>query len=268
MMAATRPRKRFGQHFLHDGNILDKIVAAIAPAPGQRMVEIGPGRGALTARLIDAVEHLDVIEIDRDLASALPGAIASPKLAIHEADALQFDFAALCPDERPLRLVGNLPYNISTPLLFHLLGFGRLFADIHAMVQKEVAQRIAAVPGNRTYGRLTVAVQARCSVETLFHIRPASFTPPPKIDSSLIRLIPDPGKLARIESETLFDTVVRAAFGKRRKQLGNALGGLLTAEQIASADIDPGTRAEQLGIEQFVALGNLCRRLNIRPQSG
>ena len=267
-MEATRPRKRFGQHFLHDANILAKIVAAIAPGPEQRLVEIGPGRGALTARLIDSVEHLDVIEIDRDLAAALPGIIKSENLTIHAADALQFDFAALRIDQRPLRLVGNLPYNISTPLLFHLLAYGSLFADLHAMVQKEVALRMTAKPGNKTYGRLSVAVAARCSVETLFHIRPGSFTPAPKVDSSLIRLVPEPDKLARIDSEPLFDAIVRAAFGKRRKRLSNALDGMLSAEQIASVDIDPGNRAEQLDVEQFVALGNLCRRLNIQPQSG
>jgi len=252
-----RPRKHFGQHFLHDHNILDKIIAAIHPQAGQHFVEIGPGHGAMTHRLIEHIDALHVIEIDRDLAATLPAAIASEKLTVHEADALSFDFEKLRPDNTLLRLTGNLPYNISTPLLFHILDYNELFADIHVMLQKEVAQRIAAGPGNRTYGRLSVAIAARCEIKSLFHIRPGSFTPPPRVDSSFIRLRPDAAKRARIAQPDAFDRVVRHAFGQRRKRLSNSLGDLLTAAQIESADIDPGSRAEKLTVDEFVTLGNL-----------
>ena len=198
-MNYNRPRKRFGQHFLHDRNILDKMIAAIHPEPGQQFIEIGPGRGAMTCLLIELIDALHVIEIDRDLAAALPDIITSPKLTIHEADALSFDFGNLRPESHtPLRLAGNLPYNISTPLLFHILGYDELFTDIHVMLQKEVAQRIAAEPGSRTYGRLSVAIAARCEIETLFNIKPGSFTPPPRVDSSFIRLRPNASKRTRI----------------------------------------------------------------------
>jgi len=253
-----RPRKRFGQHFLHDRNILDKMIAAIHPEPGQQFIEIGPGRGAMTGLLIESIDTLHVIEIDRDLAAELPNLIASPKLTIHVADALSFDFDKLRPKSpAPLRLAGNLPYNISTPLLFHILGYDELFTDIHVMLQKEVAQRIAAEPGSRTYGRLSVAMAARCEIETLFHIKPGSFTPPPRVDSSFIRLRPDTSKRSRILRQDAFDHVVRQAFGQRRKRLSNSLGDLLTATQIESVDVDPGIRAEQLTVEKFIALGNL-----------
>jgi len=257
-MNDNRPRKRFGQHFLHDRNILDKIIAAIHPQPGQQFVEIGPGRGAMTRLLIETIDTLHAIEIDRDLAAALPDNIASTKLIAHEADALSFDFARLRPAEgAPLRLAGNLPYNISTPLLFHILSYDELFSDIHVMLQKEVAQRIAAGPGNRTYGRLSVAIAARCEIEMLFHIKPGSFTPPPRVDSSFICLRPDASKRARILQPEAFDHVVKQAFGQRRKRLSNSLGGLLSSRQIESVGIDPGMRAEQLTVEEFITLGNL-----------
>ncbi len=256
-MKTHRPRKQFGQNFLHDQNILDKIITAIHPLPGQHFVEIGPGHGAMTQRLIEPVDTLDVIEIDRDLAAALPAAIASDKLTVHTTDALKFDFEQLRQGHAPLRLVGNLPYNISTPLLFHILGYDELFADIHVMLQKEVAQRIAAGPGSRTYGRLSVAIAARCEVESLFHIKPGSFTPSPRVDSSFIRLRPDASKRARIAQPDAFDRIVKHAFGQRRKRLSNALRDLLTAAQIESVGVDSGARAEQLTVEEFVSLGNL-----------
>jgi len=256
-MNNIRPRKRFGQHFLHDRNILDKIITAIDPQAGQHFIEIGPGRGALTRLLIDSVKTLDVIEIDRDLAAALPEIVPSPKLTIHATDALKFDFGKLRPDDAPLRLVGNLPYNISTPLLFHILSYDELLTDIHVMLQKEVAQRIAAEPGSRTYGRLSVAIAARCEIKTLFHIKPGSFMPPPRVDSSLIRLRPDASRRTRILQQAAFDLVVKRAFGQRRKQLSNALDGLLTSAKIKSAGIDPSNRAEQLSVAEFISLGNL-----------
>ena len=207
-MNGRPPRKHFGQHFLHDRNILDKIVTAIRPEADQHFVEIGPGRGALTRPLLELCASLHAVEIDRDLAAALPDYIASPALTVHVADALRFDFAALRPATGRLRLAGNLPYNVSTPLLFHILGYDELFGDIHVMLQKEVAQRIVAGPGSRTYGRLGVAITARCEVETLFHIRPGSFTPPPRVDSSFIRLRPDAANRPRIRHPQAFDPVL------------------------------------------------------------
>ncbi len=256
-MSSTHPRKRFGQHFLHDQNILDKIIAAIHPQPGQHFVEIGPGRGAMTRPLIECIDALHVIEIDRDLAAALPSVITSPKLTVHEADALKFDFSKLQPGNGPLRLAGNLPYNLSTPLLFHILSYNELFTDIHVMLQKEVAQRIAAEPGNRTYGRLSVSIAARCEIRSLFHIKPGSFTPPPRVESSFICLRPTAAKRARINNPETFDQIVKHAFGQRRKRLSNALKSLLSAAEIESAGINPGARAEQLTVEEFIALGNL-----------
>jgi 16S rRNA (adenine1518-N6/adenine1519-N6)-dimethyltransferase len=256
-MNENRPRKHFGQHFLHDQNILNKIIAAINPEPGQTFVEIGPGRGAMTRLLINNIDTLHAIEIDRDLASALPSRIASTQLTVHQADALRFNYNTLGSSDAPLRLAGNLPYNISTPLLFHILSYGELFTDIHVMLQKEVAQRIAAGPGNRTYGRLSVAIAARCEIETLFHIKPGSFTPPPRVDSTFIRLRPDAHKRSLIMQFDAFDLVVKHAFGQRRKRLSNALGNLLTGAKIESVGIDPGARAEQLTVEEFISLGNL-----------
>ena len=255
-MTHPRPRKRFGQHFLHDENILDKIMTAVAPESGQHFVEIGPGRGALTVRIAELAGRLDVIEIDRELAAAMTSVVSSPALVVHECDALVFDFSALPHEPARLRLVGNLPYNISTPLLFHLLDFADLFADLHVMLQKEVALRIAAMPGTKTYGRLSVAVAARCNIDLLFNIRPGSFTPPPRVDSSFIRLVPDADKRDRIHDPAAFDRILRAAFGQRRKRLSNALHGLLSQEEICAAGVDPAQRAEQLDVDQFVALGN------------
>ncbi len=256
-MSAHRPRKHFGQHFLHDRNILDKIIAAIAPEQSQHFVEIGPGRGAMTRPLLERIDTLNAIEIDRELAAALPATINSPKLRVHAADALNFDFSTLARDDTQLRLAGNLPYNISTPLLFHILEFDTLFSDIHVMLQKEVAQRIAAGPGSKTYGRLTVGIAARCEVDLLFDIKPGSFTPPPRVDSSFIRLRPIAAKRSRITRQDAFNRVVKQAFGQRRKQLSNTLRGLLTAAEIKSVGIDPSTRAENLTVEEFIALGNL-----------
>ena len=255
-MNNIRPRKRFGQHFLHDRNILDKIITAIDPQAGQHFIEIGPGRGRIDTPADRFRRYAGCHRNRSRPGGRTPGVIASPKLTIHEADALNFDFGKLRPNDAPLRLVGNLPYNISTPLLFHILGYDNLLTDIHVMLQKEVAQRIAAEPGNRTYGRLSVAIAARCEIETLFHIKPGSFTPAPRVDSSLIRLRPDASRRTRILQQDAFDLVVKKAFGQRRKRLSNALDGVLTAARIESAGIDPGKRAEQLSVEEFISLGN------------
>jgi len=248
------PRKRFGQNFLHDGNIIERILTSLAPAPGDHFVEIGPGQGAITRPLSERVQRLEVIEIDRDLAAALAASEWANAITIHQGDALKFDFAALTAAPGSLRLVGNLPYNISTPLLFHILESHHLFRDLHVMLQKEVVQRMTAAPGSKTYGRLTVALAARCSVESLFVIRPGSFFPAPKVDSAFARLTPLPQPLISAEHSDIFDTVVRNAFSQRRKQLGNALSNVLTPEQIIATDIDPKARAENLDVTDFVRL--------------
>lgn len=256
-------RKRFGQNFLHDANVVGRILAAVEPQASDFFVEIGPGQGALTRPLNQRCGKLDVIEIDRDLAATLQQQDWANNIDVHLADALKFDFgiltAALGDSCNGLRLVGNLPYNISTPLLFHILDSAHLFRDIHVMLQKEVVQRMAAGPGNRTYGRLSVALAARCTVQSLFIIKPGAFRPAPKVQSAFARLTPLPQPLVATEDWTLFDTVLRSAFGQRRKQLGNALQGILSAADIVSAGIDPKTRAEQLGVDDFVALTQAAR---------
>jgi 16S rRNA (adenine1518-N6/adenine1519-N6)-dimethyltransferase len=261
-MSERPARKQFGQHFLHDRNIIDKIIEAINPAAADHFVEIGPGQGAMTLPLLQRAAKVDAIEIDRDLAADLTAQNRDPRLTIHQADALKFDFGTLGQPNQPMRLAGNLPYNISSPLLFHLLSQGHLFSDIHVMLQKEVVSRMTAPPGNRTYGRLTVSLAARCRVELLFHIKPGSFRPPPRVDSSFVRLVPDATLRDRIDDERDFDRIVRAAFSVRRKRLSNALKGHLDAAQIESVDIDPGTRAEQLDVAAFIRLANLLSASN------
>ena len=247
-----RPRKRFGQHFLHDPAVIERIVAAIAPRQGDALVEIGPGRGALTDPMMRHVDRIDIIEIDRDLAAALRDRYADrPALRVHEGDALEFDFAGLARERGcKLRVVGNLPYNISTPLLFQLLEAGDAIVDMHFMLQKEVVDRIVAAPGNRQYGRLGVMLAPRVQATKLMDIGPGAFQPPPKVWSAIVRLdmradVPPWATLPQ------FGAVVAAAFGQRRKTLRNALGGLLSAAQIAAAGIDPGARAETLAAVDF-----------------
>lgn len=255
-MTAARPRKHFGQHFLHDRNIIDKIIASIAPAGDQHFVEIGPGRGALTLPLLAKVGRLDVIEIDRALATDLRARSTDPRLIVHQADALKFDLASLDPAPGRLRLVGNLPYNISSPLLFHFLAQAAWLMDLHVMLQREVVDRMAASPGSRKYGRLTVALAARCRVERLFNIRPGSFSPPPKVDSTLVRLTPDPALRAQIDDERLFDRLVSQAFSMRRKRIANALRGAASAADLTGQGVDPGSRAENIPPAKYVQLAN------------
>jgi 16S rRNA (adenine1518-N6/adenine1519-N6)-dimethyltransferase len=254
-----RPRKRFGQNFLHDPGVIARIVRAINPQPGDRLVEIGPGQGAITIALLEAAGELDAIELDRDLLEPLREKCAGlGELRLHSGDALRFDFRRLAGDGPPLRVTGNLPYNISTPLLFHLLDQADVIRDMHFMLQKEVVQRMAAGPGGRDYGRLSVMVQVRCEVESLFEIGPGAFNPPPKVDSALVRLTPrqlpeltprDPGLLAQI---------VAQAFSQRRKTLRNTLKPLLPAERIEAAGLDPTQRPEQISPAQYVALADLA----------
>lgn len=250
------PRKRFGQHFLHDPGVLARIVAAIAPKPGEALVEIGPGEGALTEPLLAAGATLTVVELDRDLAARLR-ARQDPRLTVVEADALAVDLGALAAaGGAPLRLVGNLPYNVSSPILFHCLDHLAAIADMHFMLQKEVVDRMAAPPGDKTYGRLSVMLQARCAVVPLFDVGPGAFRPPPKVDSAVVRLLPRPAGELPVPDAERFAAVVKAAFAQRRKTLRNALSGLLDADRIAAAGIDPGSRAEQVPVEGFVALAS------------
>ncbi|RRQ22330.1 16S rRNA (adenine(1518)-N(6)/adenine(1519)-N(6))-dimethyltransferase RsmA [Thiohalobacter thiocyanaticus] len=257
MNAAHRPRKRFGQNFLHDPGSIERILAAIDPQPGQALVEIGPGRGALTWQLLERLGRLEVIELDRDLCARLdterhahPG-----ELIIHSADALKTDFCGL-EQPPPLRVVGNLPYNISTPLLFHLLGQAGCIRDMHFLLQKEVVERMAAAPGGRDYGRLSVMLQMLCEVEPLFTVGPGAFHPPPKVDSACVRLIPLPTPRYVIDPDTFADRT-RLAFAHRRKTLRNNLKGELHTEQLEAAGIDPGRRAETLSLEEFARLSTL-----------
>ncbi|WP_293002423.1 16S rRNA (adenine(1518)-N(6)/adenine(1519)-N(6))-dimethyltransferase RsmA [Nevskia sp.] len=246
-------KKRFGQHFLHDPYVLDRIVRTVNPQPADALIEIGPGRGALTRLLIAKLDRLRVIEIDRDVIAPLRAACGdSPKLEIHLEDALNVDFAQFIAD-RPLRLVGNLPYNISTPLLFHLLRYVGSVRDMHFMLQKEVVDRMCAEPGSDDYGRLTVTLAARADCVSLFDVGPGAFNPPPKVDSAVVRLTPRPAPFP-LTDLAAYDRIVTAAFGQRRKTLSNGLKGLLTTAQIAAVDIDPGIRAEQLAPQAFARL--------------
>ena len=253
-----RTRKRFGQHFLHDQNTILRILRAIDPQPGDNLVEIGPGEGALTLPLLRACQNLTAIELDRDLLAPLQRR-ASPigRLEIINADILEFDLESL-PMEGPLRLVGNLPYNISTPLMFHLLDSVTRIRDMHFMLQKEVAQRIVAAPGDRHYGRLSVMLQYRCECQYLFEVAPECFRPPPKVDSAVIRLLPLAAPAYDIGDYATFSSIVQTAFGQRRKTIANSLKGLLSRQLIADCGIDPGLRAENLALADFASLSRAC----------
>ena len=255
-------KKSLGQHFLHERGIVDKLVLAIDPRPGDRIVEIGPGQGALTFPLLARHGALTAIEFDRDLLEPLTAAAkAHGDLTLIQADVMNVDFSALAGDaaagEGQIRLVGNLPYNLSSPILFHALDHAAAVRDMHFMLQKEVVDRMAAGPGSKVYGRLSVMLQAYCTVTALFNVGPGAFRPPPKVDSAVVRLVPHPREQIGINNRLRFAEVVRAAFGQRRKTLRNALGSVCTAEEIAAAGIDPQRRAEQLDVADFVRLANL-----------
>ena len=271
-MPHLQPKKRFGQHFLHDRGIVQRILDAFDPQPGETLVEIGPGPGALTRPLLERCALLHVIELDRDLAarlradfdrwlparpaSPIPGLVPSAQLVVHEADALKFDFCSLVPTGGALRIIGNLPYNISTPLLFHLLDQRHCIADMLFMLQKEVVDRMAAAPGNKDYGRLSVMLQWQLRVEKLFDVRPGAFTPPPKVDSSVVRLVPHALPPIQVRDADAFARVVRAAFAQRRKTLRNNLKGLMSSETLEALGIDPQRRAETLTLGEFAAVAN------------
>jgi 16S rRNA (adenine1518-N6/adenine1519-N6)-dimethyltransferase len=251
------PRKRFGQHFLHDPSAIARIVSAIAPAPGQHLVEIGPGLGAITRPVLEAVGDLDVIELDRDLIPELRAHCGEAgELRIHQADALKFDLVELAGD-RQLRVIGNLPYNISTPLLFHLLLARDAIVDMHFMLQKEVVDRMVAQPGGKTYGRLSVMLQAHCEMRRLFDVKPGAFRPPPKVMSAIVRLEPHRRAAFPIPDPARFAEVVQRAFGQRRKTLRNALKGLVDPTGFEAAGVDPSARAETLPPAAF---GRLAER--------
>jgi len=251
-----RARKRFGQHFLHDPGVVARIVRAIAPQAGDTVVEIGPGLGALTAPLLAAAGALTVIELDRDLIPHLRAACGgNPALTVIQADALRVNYTQLAAGRR-LRLAGNLPYNISTPLLFHLLGHAAAIQDMTFMLQKEVVRRICAVPDTADYGRLTVTVAARAGSAELFTVGPGAFQPPPQVDSAVVRITPRPAPFP-IHDLARYDRLVTLAFGQRRKTLGNALRGAMTPAAFAAARIDPRARGETLSPEQFARLANV-----------
>lgn len=250
-----RARKRFGQHFLHDPGVIARIVAAIDPRPGERIVEIGPGLGALTGPLLERSGRVEVVEIDRDVIPELERRTAGRgELVIHNMDVLETDFRALRGTGAPLRVCGNLPYNISTPLLFHLLAAGDAVQDMHFMLQKEVVERMAAVPGSKVYGRLSVMLQLACTVEPLLDVPPEAFRPPPKVDSAVVRLLPRPPGERPLAEQATIARLVRAAFGQRRKTLSNALDGVATIAEMQAAGIDPRTRAEQVAPQAYVDL--------------
>jgi 16S rRNA (adenine1518-N6/adenine1519-N6)-dimethyltransferase len=254
----VRARKRFGQHFLHDPGVLRRIVEAIDPRPGERLVEIGPGRGALTLPLLARCGRLEAIEIDRDLAPLLAQkAAGAGELVVHEADALEVDFAALRGDGPKLRVCGNLPYNISTPLLFHLVESRASISDMHFMLQKEVVDRIVAPPGGKTYGRLTVMLAASCAATALFRVGRGAFQPPPAVDSAVVRLVPHASAPFPLPDPDRFARVVAAAFSMRRKTIRNGLRGLVDAGQFAAAGIDAGRRPETLAPAEFARLAAL-----------
>jgi 16S rRNA (adenine1518-N6/adenine1519-N6)-dimethyltransferase len=258
----SRPKKRYGQHFLHDPGSIERIVRAINPLPGERLVEIGPGRGAITRALLAAAGGLDVIEIDADVLPQLQARCTGlPGLRIHQANALEFDLAALRGSGPRLRLVGNLPYNISTPLLFRLVEQLDSIADMHFMLQKEVVARMAAAPGDADYGRLTVMLAPHVRVRPLFDIGTGAFSPPPRVVSTFFALDPLRAPPFAIESPGQYARVVAAAFAQRRKMLRNSLSGLLDGDGIQAAGIDPRERPENLAPEQFAALAaELARR--------
>jgi 16S rRNA (adenine1518-N6/adenine1519-N6)-dimethyltransferase len=251
-----RPRKRFGQHFLHDRNVVGRIVATLAPQASDHVVEIGPGTGALTRELLARVAHLDAVELDRDLIARLESDFPRERLSLHQGDALKFDFCKIASGSGKLRLIGNLPYNISTPLLFHLLDQSGCIQDMLFMLQKEVVERLRAAPGGKDYGRLSVMIQYRCAVEKLFDVAPGAFTPPPKVDSAVVRLVPHAKSPVAVDDPTRFALLVRAAFASRRKTLRNNMRGLLTAEDLLAVGIDPVRRAETLSLAEFAALSN------------
>jgi 16S rRNA (adenine1518-N6/adenine1519-N6)-dimethyltransferase len=253
------PRKRFGQHFLKDKNVLDRIVERFAPGDNQIIAEIGPGTGALTERLLDRVNHLAAVELDRDLAAALQRKHPPERLTVIQEDILNFNIRSLLPDDGEgdkVRLIGNLPYNISTPLLFHLLKSVDHVEDMVFMLQKEVAQRLSAAPGSKIYGRLTVMAALKLECHPLFDVPPNAFDPPPKVNSTVLHLTPRIQN-REIRNQSRLDEIVRCAFSQRRKTLRNSLQNVVNDAQFEAAGIDSSRRAETLSVQEFIGLGNV-----------
>jgi len=251
-----KPRKRFGQNFLHDARIIQRIVSSIAPKENEPLLEIGPGQGALTEVLLPHKPTLTAVELDRDLAAMLRIKFANhPHFTLREGDALQLDLSDLHVTPGKLRVVGNLPYNISTPLMFHLLAQREYIRDMHFMLQKEVVQRLAAEPGNKDYGRLSIMAQYYCHVIHLFDVPPGAFFPPPKVMSAIVRLQPRAPELLAHDTDTL-SKLVNIAFQQRRKTLRNTLKTIASEQQIIAAGINPDARAETLSVTDFVRLAN------------
>jgi 16S rRNA (adenine1518-N6/adenine1519-N6)-dimethyltransferase len=253
MHAGHVARRRFGQNFLVDPHYVGRIVDAVAPRPGDNLVEIGPGLAALTRALLDRAGHLRAVEIDRDLAARLQTELGPRGLDLVVADALEVDFSGFGPD---LRVVGNLPYNISSPLLFHLAHHEAVLRDVHVMLQKEVVSRMTAAPATPDYGRLSVMLQVRFAVTRLFTVPPGAFRPAPKVESALARLVPLGSAKPRIAQPDLFERIVAASFGQRRKTLRNALRTVCDERDLAAVGIDAGARGETLAVDDFVRLAN------------
>jgi len=250
-------KKRFGQNFLHDEAVISDIVDAINPEPGENLVEIGPGLGALTEPVIERAKKLTVVELDRDLAERLRHhPFLAPHLTIYETDALNFDFAQLATDEKPLRIFGNLPYNISTPLIFHLLTFKDKVQDMQFMLQKEVVQRMAAEPHCKAYGRLSIMTQYQCQVIPVMEIGPEAFKPAPKVDSAIVRLVPHSDIKNPVKDIAALNTVCLAAFNQRRKTIRNGFKNLISVAQLEALNIDANLRPENLTLDDYILLAN------------
>lgn len=263
MSTQHRARKRFGQNFLSDPGIIQRIIQSINPKPGQRLIEIGPGLGALTCPILNIAEEMDVIELDRDIVPKLQlncglDAVQNNKLRIHNVDVLQFDFAGLGYKE-PLRIIGNLPYNISTPIIFHLVEYSSLIQDMYFMLQKEVVLRLAAKPDTSNYSRLSVMAQYHFQVDALFLVPPESFEPIPKVESAIVRLVPHAEKPVQVDDDKAFKKLVTQAFSQRRKTLRNVLKDTCSAAQLESIGIDPSSRAQSLTLQQFADIYKVIR---------
>ncbi|MDF7670152.1 16S rRNA (adenine(1518)-N(6)/adenine(1519)-N(6))-dimethyltransferase RsmA [Orbaceae bacterium ESL0721] len=254
-------RKRFGQNFLHDEFIIESIIAAIQPKPDQALVEIGPGLAALTVPMSKYVDQLTVIEIDRDLVARLnDNPLLKDKVTVINQDALLIDFNQLSSElAKPLRVFGNLPYNISTPIMFHLFKYADVITDMHFMLQKEVVQRLVAAPNSKSYGRLTIMAQYFCQIIPVLEVPPSSFSPAPKVDSAVVKLIPYKNRPYNVKDVSILSRITTAAFGQRRKTIRNSLSNLFTEEQLIELDINPNLRAENLTIAQYCLLAEHCK---------
>ncbi|MFT5706215.1 MAG: 16S rRNA (adenine1518-N6/adenine1519-N6)-dimethyltransferase [Oceanospirillaceae bacterium] len=264
--AGHKARKRFGQNFLQDQGVIRRIIRGVSPRPTDHMVEIGPGLGALTEVILDEAGALDAIELDRDLIPILRTKFFSyeEKFRIFEADAMKFDFSSLQQDTRPLRIIGNLPYNISTQLIFHLLQHTTCVQDMHFMLQKEVVDRLAAKPGDKLYGRLGIMAQYYCEIEPLFIVPPEAFDPIPKVDSAIVRLMPYKNKPLVAKDLSTLQKIVKTSFSMRRKTLRNNLKNTVTGEQLEALNIDPIRRPETLSLAEFICIADFVYT-NITP---